>query len=70
MTITYLFAYFFTPAVFHFDIPILNVPFARFAEVLWACKFFINIKLDIYLIFLLVSALCTSVPISIKHIQE
>ncbi|CAF4265146.1 unnamed protein product, partial [Adineta steineri] len=53
MTITYLLAYFFTPGVFSFDIPIINVPFARCVEFIW--PFF---------------ALCTSVPISIKHIQE
>jgi hypothetical protein len=38
MTITYLFAYFFTPAVFRFDMPILNISFARFVEYMWPCE--------------------------------
>ncbi|CAF1109930.1 unnamed protein product [Adineta ricciae] len=53
MTITYILAYFFTPAVFHFDVPIINIPFARCVKIIWP-----------------LFAICTSVPISIKHIQE
>jgi len=53
MTITYLVAYFFTPTIFQFDIPILNITFAKFVEITW-----------------ILFAVCTSVPISILHIQE
>ncbi|UJR30409.1 hypothetical protein I4U23_017944 [Adineta vaga] len=35
MTITYLLAYFFTPNVFHFTVPILNISFIRIAEYAW-----------------------------------
>ncbi|CAF3372394.1 unnamed protein product [Rotaria sp. Silwood1] len=35
MTITYLLAYIFTPTVFRFDIPIINVSFAKFVEYVW-----------------------------------
>lgn len=35
MTITYLIAYFFTPTIFQFDIPILNITFAKFVEITW-----------------------------------
>lgn len=38
MTITYLFAYFFTPAVFHFHIPIIGITFAKFIEFVWSRK--------------------------------
>ncbi|CAF4744851.1 unnamed protein product [Rotaria socialis] len=35
MTITYLLAYIFTPTVFRFDIPILNVPFSKLILFVW-----------------------------------
>ena len=39
MTITYLLAYFFTPAIFRFDVPLLNVPFTRVVEYVWPCEY-------------------------------
>ncbi|CAF3337005.1 unnamed protein product [Rotaria socialis] len=35
MTATYLLAFFFTPAIFRFDVPIINVSFARVAQYVW-----------------------------------
>jgi len=35
MTITYLLAYLFTPNVFRFIVPIINIPFVRFVEYSW-----------------------------------
>ena len=51
MTITYLFAYFFTPAVFHFDVPILNITFAKFMVFTWPCELFTGIQIDVYFVF-------------------
>lgn len=39
MTFTYLLAYFFTPDVLRFDLPILNITFLKLVEILWPCKF-------------------------------
>jgi len=63
MTITYLLAYFCTPAVFRFDIPILNISFARFAEFVWPCKFvfsFIKIKFNVYSVLPSMCIMCIS----------
>ncbi len=52
MTITYLLAYFFTPAIFRFDIPIVNISFSKLVEIVWPCKFiFIKMKINVYSIF-------------------
>ncbi|CAF2474109.1 unnamed protein product [Rotaria sp. Silwood2] len=44
MTVVYLLAFFFTPNIFRFDVPILNVPFARVAKYGWPCKSYRNGK--------------------------
>ncbi|UJR16209.1 hypothetical protein I4U23_003119 [Adineta vaga] len=43
----------FPVSAFHFDVPVLNVPFAKCVEFIWP-----------------LFAICTSVPISIQHIQQ
>lgn len=35
MTITYVLAYLFTPNVFRFIVPIINIPFVRVVEYAW-----------------------------------
>lgn len=45
MTITYLVAYFFTPTIFQFDIPILNITFAKFVEITWIRMFLLLISI-------------------------
>lgn len=39
MTFTYLLAYFFSPNLFRFHVPILNITFLRVVEYAWPCKF-------------------------------
>ena len=39
MTLSYLLAYFFTPSVLRFNLPIVNITFLKLVEYLWPCKF-------------------------------
>ena len=41
MTITYLFAYFFTPSALRFDVPIIHITFAQLVEIVWPRKYFL-----------------------------
>ena len=39
MTLTYLLAFFYTPAVFRFQIPILGIQFMTLVKYGWSCEF-------------------------------
>ena len=74
MTLTYLIAYFFTPAIVRFNLPILNVPFMRIVEYIWPCEFSLSQSFSLRkyrsVCLFLVCAILSSVPISILHIHE
>jgi hypothetical protein len=39
MTVTYLLAYFYTPHVFQFNVPVIDVPFIIVIKYVWPSKF-------------------------------